>query len=156
MKALFGGVVASILLGLYVYSVVSAIFTVQCSSQPGCKDRKVEDFSDGMASTMTTVGALVSALVITELAVTKPGATPGIRSLGQPNSDRTAIRVTIAIYLVVWLGTGTSAFVVGVMDHPKILQPLTDVGQAWLGLGIAATYAYFGITPNGNKSMRRT
>ena len=50
-------------------------------------------------------------------------------------------------YLAVWIFTGLWAFIKGVMVHPKVLQPLTDLGQAWLGLAVASGYAYFGIKP---------
>jgi hypothetical protein len=41
------------------------------------------NFTTGFASTMTTVGGLVSALVIAELAITKPGEVPIARAAGR-------------------------------------------------------------------------
>lgn len=96
---------------------------------------------------MTTVGGLVSALVIAELAITKPGEAPVARALQPSSSTRAtnALRVITGIYLLVWVGLGLTAYVVGTMWYPGALQPLTDLGQAWLGLVVAAGYAYFGI-----------
>lgn len=51
------------------------------------------------------------------------------------------------LYLLIWVITGLAAFVVGSMQHDRVLQPLTDLGQSWLGLAVAAGYAYFGIKP---------
>jgi hypothetical protein len=36
---------------------------------------------------------------------------------------------------------------VGTLNHPGQVQPLTDLGQAWLGLAAAAAYSYFGVKP---------
>jgi hypothetical protein len=58
---------------LTVYSVVFAVMIVSQSA--------VGSFTEGFAATMTTVGGLVSALVIAELAVTNPGEAPVARAL---------------------------------------------------------------------------
>jgi hypothetical protein len=143
MKLLFGGLIGVILLGLYVYAVVFAMM-VATGMAPG-------PVTEGFASTMTTVGGLVSALVIAELAITKPGEAPVARALGSDNvpAGATATRVLIGVtgvYLLVWVLTGLAAYVVGVMWYPAKEQHLTDLGQAWLGLAVAAAYAYFGIS----------
>jgi len=144
MKLLFGGLIAVILLGLYVFAVVYAIMVVLgISAGP---------FTDGFAATMTTVGGLVSALVIAELAVTKPGEAPVARALAPAGGDPaspTAMNVltgVTGVYLLVWVIIGLAAYVVGAMLHPGKLQHLTDLGQAWLGLAVASAYAYFGIS----------
>ena len=49
--------------------------------------------------------------------------------------------------LVVWLIAGLVAFIKG-MYSPNVLPPFTSVGQAWLGLAVAAAYAYFGLNPD--------
>ena len=51
------------------------------------------------------------------------------------------------IYLVVWLVVGVVAVVVGVIVFPKVNQTLYDLGMTWVGLAVAAVYAYFGIKP---------
>lgn len=48
------------------------------------------------------------------------------------------------VYVLVWLIAGLVAFMKG-MYHPQALPALTNVGQAWLGLAVAAAYAYFGL-----------
>jgi hypothetical protein len=100
---------------------------------------------------MNLIGGLVSALVIAELAVTEPGSTPVARALVSVSATRPTLAqagsIVIVLYLVVWVATGLAAYVVGTMWWPQALQPLTDLGQGWLGLAVAAAYAYFGISP---------
>jgi hypothetical protein len=150
MKLLFGGLIAVILLGLYVYSVYEAIMVVSCIAKSGCTQFKPDDFTPGFTHAMNLIGGLVSALVIAELAVTQPGQSPVARAVGGggalgPGLDWT-LTITTMLYLLVWVLTGLAAYVVGTMWWPGKLQPLTDLGQAWLGLAVAAAYAYFGIS----------
>jgi hypothetical protein len=104
-----------------------------------------------MALTMTTVGGLVSALVIAELAVTRPGESPAGRVLNTNPSQEVIniLKITTIAYLLVWTLFGLLAFMVGFLLHPGVLQPLTDLGQSWLGLAVAAAYAYLGINQKG-------
>lgn len=96
---------------------------------------------------MTTLGGLVSALVIAELAVTKPGETPAGRVLNTNPSQKamTVLKITTIAYLAVWMLFGLLAFIFGYLLLPGVLQPLTDLGQSWLGIAVAAAYAYLGI-----------
>jgi hypothetical protein len=152
MKLLFGGFIAIILLILYEYSVYQGVIVVMCLDTPGCTKYTADSFSPGFAHAMSLIGGLVSALVIAELAVTKPGETPVARVIGGVSAgvvlNWTLIIVTM-IYLIVWVVAGLAAYVVGTMWYPGKLQPLTDLGQSWLGLAVAAAYSYFGISPAG-------
>ena len=94
---------------------------------------------------MSVLGGLVSALIISELAVTEPGQTPGSRMLQSESSKaKNVFRWTTGFYICAWLATGAWAFWVG-LSYPNALPALTSVGQAWLGLSVASAYAYFGI-----------
>jgi hypothetical protein len=148
MQALFGGTIAVILLGIYVHLLTVAYLIVDCASTSGCSSRTPADFNDVMAQTLTVISGLVSALVIAELAITKPGDAPAARAVSANLSARTTsiVKAVAIIYVVVWLGAGLAAFLKG-MYHPKVLQPFTSVGQSWFGLAVAAAYAYFGIKP---------
>ncbi|HYN45327.1 MAG TPA: hypothetical protein VES64_01410 [Allosphingosinicella sp.] len=141
MKLIFGGAIALVLLGLYIYSVVFAVMLAQ-SPEGGT-------LNDGMLLALTTIGGLVSALVIAQLAVTKPGETPVVRTLtaAQQGSAATVTIVTWVawIYVAAWIVLGVTAFVVGAMMYPGKVQSLTDLGQSWLGLAVPAAYAYFGL-----------
>lgn len=150
MKLALGGLIAVALLGLFVYSVVDAIVVVERSI--AAKGALHTDKIAGLTQALTTIGSLVSALVVTELAMTPPGEVPVARVLAATTTtDRTrkSVEWIAAVYVVFWVLTGMAAYVVGQMRHPGALQPLTDLAQSWLGLAIAATYTYFGIKPAG-------
>jgi hypothetical protein len=150
MKLLFGGFIAVILLCLYEYAVFEAVMVVTCISTPGCTAYTADSFNLGFSHAMSLIGGLVSALVIAELAVTVPGQAPVARAIGGANAGPKlswTLTIVTAIYLAVWVITGVAAYVVGTMWYPAKLQPLTDLGQSWLGLAVAAAYAYFGLSP---------
>jgi hypothetical protein len=149
LRALFGTLIAVILLGLYAAAVVFAISVARCLATTGCSSLTADSFTTGFTMVLSTVGGLVSALVIAELAITEPGKAPAARLLPATPSPRltSAFTVITAGYLLIWLAAGLAAFVAGTLLYPGKLQPLTDLGQAWLGLGVAAGYSYFGIKP---------
>lgn len=149
MKLALGSLIAVVLLGLYVYAVVTGILVAQCVGTEGCTSHPLSSYSDGMVQALTLVGGLVSALVVAELAITEPGLPPMARTLGKNPSSRRRKSVAwmTAIYLVMWTGAGLAAYIFGQLLYPKALQPLTDLGQSWLGLAVAAGYTYFGIKP---------
>lgn len=146
MKALVGGVVAFVLLMLYAASVIVAIWLV-VKGNPKPNDA----FTEGCRLAMTTIGALVSSLVISVLAATGAGDVPLTQTMIRQQFSKgqiTAAQLAIFAYLAVWLVSGLSAFVVGVMLYPDVLQSLTDHGKAWIGLAVATGYAYFGLKPS--------
>ena len=148
MQAVFGGAIAAILLGIYLHLIRVAYLVVDCVSTSGCTKYATTYFNDGMAQTLAVVGGLVSALVIAELAVTKPGEAPAARALAEGASDKSKfiLKVVTMVYILAWIIAGLVAFFVG-LYHPKELPPITSLGQAWLGLAVASSYAYFGIKP---------
>lgn len=149
MRTAFGGAIAVVLLGLWVYLIVTGIQTVTCANAIGCTTHPVIAFNDVMAQALAIIGGLVSALVIAELAVTRSGETPAAHMLVANAGQRatTVLKVISGLYVLAWLVAGLAALLVG-MQHPHILQPLTSVGQSWLGLAVAAAYAYFGLQPS--------
>jgi hypothetical protein len=148
----FGGFIAVVLLLLFSATTFYMAYHVWQT----CGGKTLEAcpailFGDGLTYVVTTVGGLVSALVIARLSVTEPGKTP---SVVPGTTEATAVTTTIAIlYLLGWMATGLTALVLGVMIYPKANQTLSDLGTTWLGLAVSAAYAYFGITP-GSKSDR--
>ena len=102
-----------------------------------------------MAAALLTIGSLVSGVIIAELAITRPNGTPGGRFLAASASRSTvqALRVVVYAYLAVWLICGLAAFLVS-LTQGEVHKPLEDTGNAWLGLAIAAGYAFFGIDPD--------
>jgi hypothetical protein len=141
MKLLVGGFIALTLLGLYIYAVSRALMLVW---YPGSGS-----LTSGDLLALTTIGGLVSALVIAELAITRPGDVPSVSVQAEPGrlsrAATTAAPWVIGLYMIIWAGVGVTAFVVGVMQHPGVVSSLTDLGQSWLGLAVASAYAYFGL-----------
>ena len=153
MNSKIGGSIAIALLAIYVYLIVVGCVTVDCALAPGCTRHAVADFNEGMAQYLAELGGLVSALVIAELAITNPGEVPAVRVLAPHpiGKAKKRLRVVALAYLVVWFLAGATAFAFG-LGHPKVLPPLTGVGQAWFGMAVAAAYAYFGVRPTSSLS----
>ena len=141
-QAIFSGVVAYILLSLYVGIVGYMVYMVA--------EYQTKEFTSGVTYIVTIVGGLVSALVVGKLAITPPKDPPALFTAaaaaagGQP--DPINVWLTVA-YMVVWLLTGLAALVVGVLLYSDVNMLLAGIGTNWLGLAVAAAYAYFGVKP---------
>jgi hypothetical protein len=156
--AIFGGIVAYILLVLYAGTVVymtKSVIQHGLAGAPKDKDGKELakaklEFTPGIVYVVTTVGGLVSALVIAKLAVTKPGENPTLVQTTEDISEQAKklADFLIAGYMLVWLATGFTALLVGVMFFPNYNNTLGEIGTTWLGLAVASGYAYFGLNPN--------
>ncbi len=147
----FGGALAFILLMLYAASVIYMITAVAAWERT--VPVKPVEFSSGLVLVVTTIGGLVSALVITKLAVTPPGQSPTISlpaAVGNGGPSRAETWLAI-LYLIIWLIVGLGALIVGVIMRPEANQTLHDLGATWLGLAVTSGYAYFGITPKTAK-----
>lgn len=144
-KLVFGGVVAYVLLGLYVYCIVYAVLAANCISLGGCQAYN-KDLNPNMLDILTVVGGLVSATVVGELALTKPGNAPGARLLSNKATGKWASILTI-FFMMVWLICGIYSLVVGSLLHPDAVPALTSAGKSWLGLAVAAAYSYLGVNP---------
>ena len=106
-RALFGATIAIVLLGVYAYAVIEAI-RVALSETP-------EFFGNGFSYTLETVGGLVSALVVVDLAITKPGDPIGIRSTNAGTdgiataAGKRAAAIIGTVYVLVWILLGLAA-----------------------------------------------
>lgn len=148
-KFLFGALIAIILLGLYAFSLGDAI---QLALREVPKGATPDKLLPGVGTTLSTVGGLVSALVIAVLAISKPGEQPGQRVLANanPNVEPSATEMRVvglisSIYVLVWILFGLAAYIVGEMLRQDAVPALTDFARAWLGLAVAAGYSYFGL-----------
>ncbi|MER9490827.1 hypothetical protein NKI86_03225 [Mesorhizobium sp. M0320] len=153
MTAFFGSVIAVILLCLFSFSVLYMISTVveNCRDLPVCAPTSPL-FGDGFKYVVTTVGGLVSALVIAHLTVAEPGNAPTIGSFAPETKMAVyATNTVVVLYLLAWIATGLAALVVGVMLFPNASSTLSDIGSTWLGLAVSAAYAYFGIRPSSDR-----
>ncbi|MBQ03007.1 MAG: hypothetical protein CL477_20290 [Acidobacteria bacterium] len=142
----FGGVIAFLLLALYAMIVGSLIWEVFQVDRAG--QGQADNFAQGAITVVTTIGGLISALVVSKLAVTKPGDAPTVETgtASRANPSMTAKGMTV-LYLTVWVAVGLAALVVGTVYYPDINSTVDDIGTSWLGLAIAAGYAYFNLDP---------
>ncbi len=144
---LFGLVLALVLLLLYALTMCFMVYSVICTASQACGSEI--PITDGMVFVFTTVGGLVSALVISQLAITPSGEHPAANFVSRdtPESFRQKLQAVLTIYLVVWILAGFAALVVGVMLYPGINKTLSDAGMTWIGVVLAALYSYFKLTP---------
>jgi hypothetical protein len=136
----FGGAIAFILLLIYAGTLGYMTYHVALAGAQG--DFAPVVFPQGVVAVFTTIGGLVSALVIAKLAITTPGENPAI--VQQENLWVAGISLA---YLMVWLLSGLAALVIGVIMYPGINQTVSDLGTTWLGIAVASGYAYFSLDP---------
>ena len=148
-KLLFGGVIAIILLALYAYATIYSIQAALCLGRGPCTAYKPE-LTDGVVTVLNLVGGLVSALVIAQLAITKPRDTPGASLLADDASSITKnmVKVVAVTYVAVWVACGFAALIVGFMKYPDAVPQLNAAAKSWLGLAVAAAYSYLGLDPS--------
>jgi hypothetical protein len=143
-KFIIGGMIAYILLALYsgiaVYIIIKVI---ECSKDLACT--KIELHS-GLIYVLTTVGGLVSALVVSRMTIITPGSDPSV-FLHFGEEQPLIVNIIVWCYLIIWTFTGLAALVVGVIIFPDTCKTLSDIGTTWLGLAVASGYAYFNIDP---------
>jgi hypothetical protein len=143
-KLIIGGIIAYILLILYSGIAIHIIIKViGCSRDPLCGKLELHP---GLVYVITTVGGLVSALVVSRMTITYPGADPAVfRRLGE--GQPIIVNIIVWCYLLIWTFTGLAALITGVLVFPDICKTLSDLGTTWLGLAVASGYAYFNIDP---------
>ena len=142
-QLVFGGLIAVIMLGLYIWSIVEAIEHARAS---------IKEFPPYMSLMLNSIGGLISATVVGVLGATRSNEIPGGRLFGGGvNGILQTIGVLMpSLYILVWMICGVLTVVYGMGLYPDVVEPLTSQGKVWLGTAIASVYAYFGINPNGN------
>jgi hypothetical protein len=144
-RMIIGGIIACVLLIVYSsIAVYAMIRVIRCAGLPGTYS--TVELHSGLIYVLTTVGGLVSALVVSRLTVTSPGSDPAVfKSLG---SDQPPfVNIIVWIYLLIWTFTGCATLITGVILYPGICRTLSDLGTTWLGLAVASVYTYFNIDP---------
>ena len=161
----FGALIAFVLFLLYGGTLIFMIVKVVQHGYATSAGQTLPPltFTPGLTYVVTTIGGLVSALVIAQLALTETGYDPvesftrglegsrGFEAMDDTKKKRTKSRSrTLAwIYLAGWLILGLSALVVGVLFYPETNKSLSDIGTTWLGLAVSAAYSYFGLHAEG-------
>lgn len=172
-NVIVSSVTAFVLIALYTgITIVLVVLALQVSPPI--------EIPGGVAIVYTTIGGLVSALVVAVLAATPPGGSPVEPLLGGPKDvkvewsdpflfealpdhergivlSKAQVRIysqrekwvmrEMGIYLGAWILCGATALVIGVMIRPDVIPVLGNTGTTWLGIAVAAAYAYFGIRP---------
>jgi hypothetical protein len=149
----FGGLLATILLALFVFlwweAFDAARMVLDCGTVgASCESLARGQFTAPMATGFNTIGGLIAAIVVAELAITKPSEVPAARLFATPGEaagSGRAVKIAALTYLTAWVLTGLAAYLWAALLHPDALRSLTDYGNAWFGLAIASGYSYFGV-----------
>jgi hypothetical protein len=133
MTRIVSGAIAVILLGLYGYAI-SRIWRSP-------KDPPSEPIS----TILNLVGGLVSAAVIAVLAIT-PNVTNPAEALLRAGSPmaQTIVTYVVNAYVLGWLCCGV-ALLIRWVQVPDASPALSGAAKSWLGLAIAAAYAFLGL-----------
>jgi hypothetical protein len=151
-KLLFGAVIVSILLAIYIYTMVFLILAVINKVDSGDSVSIGIRLSEEFIMVLTTVSGLVSALVISELTSTRiVGETTAEMLLqdGASNTQKSAAHYLTYIYVWIWIIIGAAAFSIGVIMYPDVSSTLKEAGTTWFGLLVAIGYSFFGIQKKG-------
>ena len=174
-KLILGGILATVLLGLYIASIAISIKTAyECGVKA---ERVVEPPSNSTNSSKTTprvvivekcseeeknlgnisyllnlLGGLISATVVAVLAATQTNDLPAkdFFRAGLGNFAQGIAAYVPLAYILVWTFCGLFVVIYGLMMYDNDPSPpLTAHAKTWLGTAVAAIYAYIGITPEG-------
>jgi hypothetical protein len=132
MAKIVSGIVTVLLLGLYVYAI--SVLVATPDMEP----------TQQVGTILSLVGGLVSALVVAVLAVTKPGERLASVFVKAGDSGGGAVNIVTWAYVFVWLGCG-AVLLFCWMKTPVPAKSLSAAATSWLGLAVAAAYAYLGL-----------
>ncbi len=147
-QLIFGGILAAILLGFYIWSIADGVaIATRCAPGADCSDQ----YSANMAFLLNSLGGLISATVVGVLGATETGEFPGRRSFAEnlTGTFQTVAAFMPSIYILVWIISGVIVVIYGFILHPDTVEPMSAQAKVWLGTAVASVYAYFGIKPNG-------
>jgi hypothetical protein len=151
-KLIFGGLIATVLLGLYVWSIIDAATAARTGGV----------ITADISFLLNSVGALITATVLAVLGATQPGELPAGKTFekGLTGMARKIAAYMPAVYIFVWIICGVITVLYGFHMIFPAAKPgtisandieaagaLNASAKAWLGSAIVAVYAYFGITP---------
>ena len=145
-QLIFGGILATILLGFYIWSIVDAVsIAIDCNAGTNCSNQ----FTSNMSFLLNSLGGLISATVVGVLGATESGEFPGVRTFGKniTGTFQAIAAYMPSFYILVWVISGVVIVIYGFILHPDAVEPLSAQAKVWLGTALAAVYAYFGINP---------
>ncbi len=156
-KLVFGGLIATVLLGLYVWSIID---TATAARTGGA-------ISADISFLLNSVGGLITATVLAVLGATQPGELPAGKTFdkGLTGMAKTIASYMPAVYIFVWIVCGVITVLYGFhmifpaaaptnvsADRIEAAGALNASAKAWLGSAIVAAYAYFGIAPDAGSN----
>lgn len=146
-QLIFGGILATILLGFYIWSIFDGVaIAMWCAPGANCSNQ----YSANMAFLLNTLGGLISATVVGVLGATQTGEYPGVKSFSKNLSGtfQTVAAFMPSFYILVWIISGVVIVIYGFVLHPDAVEPMSAQAKVWLGTAVASVYAYFGIKPD--------
>jgi len=149
IQFILGGTIALTLLGLYVYTLGRMGLSVleYCNDRPDCTPENYKGPASLFNYIATTIGGLISALVIAYLGASKAGGNDRFMLMEGDKVKLPRLTMVLTItYLVVWIIMGVFSLYVGGLKYPEINPHVTNFGMLWLGLAVSAAYAYFQIS----------
>ena len=111
-QLLFGGILAVILLGFYIWSIVDAVCIVRCmenlkNAGEAVKPTlpKCQTFTTNMTFFLNSIGGLISATVVGVLGATKVSEFPGRELFGKNLSGtvQTIAAYMPSVYILTWM-----------------------------------------------------
>jgi hypothetical protein len=148
---IFSLLLAVILLVIFGYLLWDAYDVandvIACATDTVCAAAKRLGFNPQKENAFNLISGLIAAVVVAELAITAPTQLPGLRVFAaDPDAPpQTAATAASIAYIGAWMLAGIASFGWASLNHPDALQVLTNYGTTWLGLAVAAGYAYFGV-----------
>jgi hypothetical protein len=141
-QIILGGVLASVLLGLYVWAIVHSV---------GVAHTGAKEISTDMSYLLNAIGGLISAAVVGLLGATKAGELPAQKTIERATESITGritgiVGLVPSLFILVWIISGVAMVYFGFSLE---FEPLTTQAKNWLGTAIGAVYAYLGIGNNG-------
>ncbi len=145
-------IIPVILLGFYIFAIGTAVNSTflaarKCGTNSACALALHSKSIEGVNLILNVVGGLISALVITELAITQPGELPSAKLIDRrlTRSSMQLRKLVSTAYIVVWIICGVTSVVIYILYPTAIPAPLSEFAKAWLGLALASAYSYLGI-----------
>lgn len=160
-KTRYGALLAGFLLLTYVFT---AFLMMGIGFQWFNAGSGMEAFgvvSDRVVLIHTTVAGLVSALVVSQLALTEPGKNPSSLMTPDETLNEEQLAVIVNTYLIVWALVGALSLLVGILATPdrstttdsivltrdEALSVLVNSGTNWLATAVVAAAAYLRVKP---------
>jgi hypothetical protein len=102
-------------------------------------------FSENTLWIINIIGGLVSGVVVGNFALSDPGKAPNSQVKKLSTEYGKYLIAIIWVYVGIWFIIGLGSFYVGVMQRPDVNETLSEIGKSWIGILLAALYAWFGI-----------